>query len=197
MLITLALGIGASTAIFSVINGVLLRPLPYRDGDRLVHVTQPATLAEVKNVGLSPKEVARRSGPRAATLGDVVEYHCMAFTIIGGEEPERVQTGVVSAEFFQALGVRPLLGRVFEPGEDAPGANPVLVLSYKYWQQKLGGDPEGDRPVLHHERPGRIRWSACSPPFRSTRRRTTSTCRSTPAPTGARRRWEGRAQPAG
>jgi predicted permease len=141
VLVTLALGIGASTAIFSVINGVLLRPLPYRDGDRLVHVTQPATLAEVKNVGLSPKEVADLR-TQSTTLGDVVEYHSMAFTIIGGEEPERVQTGVVSAEYFQALGVRPLFGRVFEPGEDAPGANPVLVLSYKYWQQKLGGDPK-------------------------------------------------------
>jgi putative ABC transport system permease protein len=141
VLITLALGIGASTAIFSVINGVLLRPLPYRDGDRVVHVTQPATLAEVKNVGLSPKEVADLQ-TQSTTLGDVVEYHSMAFTIIGGEEPERVVTGVVSAEYFQSLGVRPMLGRVFESGEDLPGASPVLLLSYKYWQQKLGGDPK-------------------------------------------------------
>jgi len=141
VLVTLALGIGASTAIFSVINGVLLRPLPYRDGDRVVHVTQPATLAEVKNVGLSPKEVADLQ-TQSTTLGDVVEYHSMSFTIIGGEEPERVQTGVVSAEYFQSLGVRPLLGRLFEAGEDQPGANPVLLLSYKYWQQKLGGDPK-------------------------------------------------------
>jgi predicted permease len=140
VLVTLALGIGASTAIFSVIYGVLLRPLPYPQGERLVHVTQPAHLSGVKNVGISPMEV-RELGARAATVTDLVEYHSMPFVILGGHEPERVQTGVVSAAFFQTLGVRPLLGRLFEKGEDLPGAPPVLLLSYKYWQTHHGGDP--------------------------------------------------------
>ena len=140
VLVTLALGIGASTAIFSVIYGVLLRPLPYPQGDRLIHLTQPARLAGVKNVGISPVEL-RELRTRATTVGDLVEYHSMPFVILGGEEPERVQTGVVSAEFFQTLGVRPLLGRLFEKGEDRPGAQAVLLLSYKYWQTHLGGDP--------------------------------------------------------
>ncbi len=140
VLVTLALGIGASTAIFSVIHGVLLRPLPYQDGERLVHVTQPARLSGVKNVGLSPIEV-RELRARAATVTEVVEYHSMSFVILGGSDPERVQTGVVSAGFFQTLGVRPLLGRLFEAGEDLPGAPPVLLLSYGYWQKHLGGDP--------------------------------------------------------
>ncbi len=140
VLVTLALGIGASTAIFSVIYGVLLRPLPYPQGDRLVHLTQPARLAGVKNIGISPIELRELRG-RATTVSDLVEYHSMPFVILGGQEPERVQTGVVSAEFFQTLGVRPLLGRLFESGEDRPGAAPVLLLSYKYWQTHLGGDP--------------------------------------------------------
>ncbi|HUM13160.1 MAG TPA: ABC transporter permease [Myxococcaceae bacterium] len=140
VLATLALGIGASTAIFSVIHGVLLSPLPYRNGERLVHVTQPARLAGVKNVGLSPGEVRELRG-RTERVTDLVEYHSMPFVILGGSEPQRVQTGVVSAGFFQTLGVRPLLGRLFQEGEDLPGAPPVLLLSYKYWQKQLGGDP--------------------------------------------------------
>jgi len=140
VLVTLALGIGASTAIFSVIYGVLLRPLPYPQGERLVHLAQPARLSAVKNVGISPIEI-RELRARATTVTDLVEYHAMPFVILGGQEPERVQTGVVSAEFFQTLGVRPLLGRLFEKGEDLPGAPPVLLLSYKYWQAHLGGDP--------------------------------------------------------
>jgi putative ABC transport system permease protein len=140
VLVTLALGIGASTAIFSVIHGVLLRPLPYPNGDRLVHVTQPARLAGVKNVGLSPMET-RELRSRASTVVDLVEYHSMPFVILGGSEPERVQTGVVSAGFFQTLGVKPLLGRLFAEGEDLPGAPAVLLLSYGYWQKHLGGDP--------------------------------------------------------
>ncbi len=140
VLVTLALGIGASTAIFSVIHGVLLRPLPYPNGDRLVHVTQPARLAGVKNVGLSPMET-RELRTRASTVVNLVEYHSMPFVILGGSEPERVQTGVVSAGFFQTLGVKPLLGRLFAEGEDLPGAPAVLLLSYGYWQKHLGGDP--------------------------------------------------------
>ena len=140
VLVTLALGIGASTAIFSVIYGVLLRPLPYPQGERLVHLTQPARLAGVKNVGISPMELRElRTG--ATSVTDLVEYHSMPFVILGGQEPERVQTGVVSAAFFQTLGVRPLLGRLFEKGEDLPGSPAVLLLSYKYWQTHLGGDP--------------------------------------------------------
>src|SRR5262249_3904801 len=140
VLVTLALGIGASTAIFSVIYGVLLRPLPYREGERLVHLTQPARLAGVKNVGISPVEI-RKPRTRATTLTGLVESHSMPFVTLGGPEPERVQTGVVSAGFFQALGVKPLLGRLFEKGEDLPGAPALLLLSYKYWQKHLGGDP--------------------------------------------------------
>jgi putative ABC transport system permease protein len=76
------------------------------------------------------------------TLDAVVEHHTMSFTLLGGAEPERVQTGVVSANFFDVLGVKPLLGRTFVAGDEEPGSDAVLVLSYQYWRESHGGDPE-------------------------------------------------------
>ena len=139
-LVTLALGIGATTAIFSVIDGVLLRPLPYAYGDRLVHVSQPANAGEIPDVGFSPTEVTDYES-QTHSFDAVAEYHTMAFTLLGRDEPLRVQTGVVSAGYFDLLGVKPLLGRTFRAGEDQAGAAPVLVLSYEFWQHALGGDP--------------------------------------------------------
>ncbi len=139
VVITLALGIGANTAVFSVVRGVLLRPLPYARGEEVVALHQSAPRAGVDDLGFSVKEVQDYRG-MSHTLEDVVEYHSMSFTLLGGSEPQRVRTGVVSARFFDLLGVKPLLGRTFRDGEDALGAEPVLVLSHSYWQQKLGGD---------------------------------------------------------
>lgn len=138
--LTLALGIGANTAIFSVIYGVLVRPLPYKDGNQLVIVQQQAPLAHVTNVPFSVKEV-QDYREQNQTLDAVVEHHTMSFTLLGGQEPQRVQTGVVSANFFDVLGVKPLVGRTFVASDEAPGADAVLVLSYQYWRQSHGGDP--------------------------------------------------------
>jgi len=138
--ITLALGIGANTAIFSVIYGVLLRPLPYRDGEQLVVVHQQARLAKVDDMGFSAKEVLDYRDQNK-TMDSVVEHHSMSFILFGREEPERVQTGVVSANFFDVLGVKPILGRTFTPEDEKSGADAVLILSNKYWQQSHGGDP--------------------------------------------------------
>jgi putative ABC transport system permease protein len=110
--LTLGLGIGANTAIFSVIYGVLMRPLPYKDGNQLVIVQQQAPLANVLSVPFSVKEV-QDYREQSQTLDAVVEHHSMSFTLLGGSEPQRVQTGVVSANFFDVLGVKPLLGRTF------------------------------------------------------------------------------------
>jgi hypothetical protein len=137
--VTLGLGIGANTAVFSVVSGVLLRPLPYARGQEVVALHQPAPRADIQDIGFSVKEVADYAG--APSLEDVVEYHSMNFTLLGGREPQRVRTGVVSARFFRVLGVEPVLGRTFRDDEDARGAEPVLVLSHSYWQEKLGGDP--------------------------------------------------------
>jgi predicted permease len=140
-LLTLALGIGANTAIFSMIRGVLLRPLPYREGERLVFLEQPASLAGVQDARFSVSELADYRA-QSRTLEGVVEYHSMPFILLGDGEPSRVQTAVVSANFFDVLGVMPHLGRAFREGEDQPGATPVLMLSYHYWMTQLGGDPE-------------------------------------------------------
>src|SRR5919112_617215 len=115
--ITLALGIGANTAIFSVIYGVLLRPLPYREGERLVVVRQQARLNNVNSLGFSVKEFEDYRDQNK-TMEAMVEHHAMNFILYGREEPERVQTGVVSANFFDVLGVKPLLGRTFEPSDE-------------------------------------------------------------------------------
>jgi predicted permease len=139
--LTLGLGIGANTAIFSVIYGVLMKPLPYRDGNQLVIVQQQAPLAGVNNVPFSVKEI-QDYREQNQTLNDVVEHHTMSFTLLGGQEPQRVQTGVVSANFFDVLGVKPLLGRTFVDADEQHGADAVLVLSYQYWRGSHGGDPD-------------------------------------------------------
>ena len=140
VVLTLALGIGANTAIFSVVYGVLLRPLPYVDGSKLVVLKQQASKANLGNVGFSPKEVFDYRDYNH-TLESVVEYHSMSFLLYGKDSAERVQTGVVSANFFDVLGVKPLLGRTFLPSDDTEKSDAVLVLSHEYWQVHQGGDP--------------------------------------------------------
>src|SRR5215212_9025427 len=138
---TLALGIGANTAIFSVVHGVLMRPLPYHDADRLLLVHQAAPKIGEPSFGFSvPDFTDFRERQRAFSA--MSEYHSMWFILLGRPEPERVQTGVVSDNFFDLLGVKPLLGRAFQEGEDKQGAAPVLLLSYEYWQKSFGGDPD-------------------------------------------------------
>ncbi len=140
ILVTLALGIGANTAIFSLINGVLIQPLPFEGGERLVTLHQPAYGAGVQDAGFSPIEVADYRSS-ASSLEGLVEHHSMWFILLGLDEPQHVRTGVVSADFFDLFGVAALHGRTFLPGEDQPGAEPVLVLSYEYWRRAFQGDP--------------------------------------------------------
>ena len=140
VVLTLALGIGANTAIFSLVYGVLLRPLPYMQGSQLVVLSQQATKANLAHVNFSPQEIFDyRDGTH--TLQSVVEYHSMTFLLLGNNTAERVQTGVVSANFFDVLGVKPLLGRAFVAADENKNADAVLVLSYKYWQTHQNGDP--------------------------------------------------------
>jgi predicted permease len=140
VVVTLALGIGANTAIFSVVHGVLMRPMPYHTPERLVILHQAAPKIGESSFGFSvPDFTDFRAKTRAFSA--MSEYHSMWFILLGRPDPERVQTAVVSDNFFDLLGVKPLLGRTFEPGEDKQGAAPVLVLSYKYWQKSFGGDP--------------------------------------------------------
>ncbi len=120
---------------------MLLQSLPYGGGERLVRLRQDAPSANVSDTGFAPLDVADYRAETRSFEG-LAEYHSMYFVLLGGKEPERVQTGVVSAGFFDVLGVRPILGRTFRTGEDAHGAAPVLVLSYAYWMRSFGGDPK-------------------------------------------------------
>jgi putative ABC transport system permease protein len=140
VLLTLALGIGANTAIFSVVHAVLLRPLPYANGGRLIEVRQQAPKIGVASAGVSVKEI-NEYRTQTDALDAIVEYHQMSFNMLGRGEASRVQTGVVSANFFDVLGVTPLLGRTFRDDDDSKNAPAVLILSYAYWQHALGGDP--------------------------------------------------------
>jgi len=137
---TLALGIGANTAIFSLVYGVLLRPLPYRNGGTLVVLHQQNTKAATPDVPFSVKELADYR-EQSHTLQGIVEHHTMSFLLSDSRGAERVQTAVVSGNFFDVLGVKPLLGRTFVDADDRMGAAPVIVLSYPYWRDHRGGDP--------------------------------------------------------
>lgn len=141
VILTLALGIGANTAIFSVVDGVLMRPLPYHAPARLVILHQAAPKIGEDSFGFSVPDFTDFRG-RTQAFTALSEYHSMWFILLGRAEPERVQTGVVSDNFFDLLGVKPLLGRTFRPGEDKQGAAPVLILSYNFWQKSFGGDPK-------------------------------------------------------
>jgi putative ABC transport system permease protein len=139
-IIVLGLGIGANTAIFSVVNAVLLKPLPFEHGERLLTLSQ-RTVPGGDGVGRSsvPELIDYRAQNR--TMDGIVEYHNMQFILLGRSEPERVETGVVSWNFFDVFGVKPLVGRMFEPADEIHGAPAVLLLSYEYWLRSFGGDP--------------------------------------------------------
>jgi predicted permease len=137
---TMALGIGANTAIFSVVNGVLLRPLPYADPDRLVVLQQNQPSIGNVNMGFSALELDDYRA-QSTTLRGIAEFHEMWFILLGGTEPQRVSTGVVSSNFFGLLGVRPILGRDFVSSDEKHDAPAVLVLSHDYWQHAFNGDP--------------------------------------------------------
>ena len=138
-IVTLGLGIGANTAIFTVIDGVLLRPLPYAQEGRVVHVVQTEQRSGENDLGLSVQEYFDYRS-QTHSFSDFAEYHSMLFTLLGTKTPERVVTGVVSSNFFNVLGVKPLLGRLFVPSDESRNAPPVLVLSYAYWMKEFGGD---------------------------------------------------------
>src|SRR4051812_26666149 len=141
VILTLGLGIGANTAIFSVVHGVLMRPLPYKAQERLMILHQAAPKIGAESFGFSvPDFTDFREKTRAFSA--LSEYHSMWFILLGRPEPERVQTGVVSDNFFETLGVKPFLGRTFLPGEDKQGAAPVLLLSYSFWQKSFASDPK-------------------------------------------------------
>jgi len=154
VIVTMALGIGANTAIFSVINAVVLQPLPYSRGEDLVLLRQART--GVENTGFSILDIDDIKSLTTA-LDSAVEYHNMYFILLGGTEPERVATGVVSWDYFDTLGLSPALGRTFRAGDDAHDAPATLVLSHEYWQRAFAGSRDViGRVVEMNDRPHTI-----------------------------------------
>ena len=140
VILTLALGIGANTAMFTLLRGTLLRPLPNRQGERLVYLRQSAKGAGQDNVGFSvPEIIDYRSATK--TLASVAEYSSMTFTMIEKDEPVHIQAGIVSGNYFEVMGLAPALGRLTSAQDDGPAAAPIAVLSHAFWMQHFGGDP--------------------------------------------------------
>ncbi len=137
--ITLALGIGANTAIFSLVNSILLRPLPFREPDRVVRMVQASPKLGLPTWGVSQADFAAYRDQNRS-FETVAIYSNTATNLTGEGEPERLPVASVTADFFKVFGVNPLLGRTFVEGEDAPGKNVVCVISYAFWQRRFGGD---------------------------------------------------------
>ncbi len=136
--LTLALGIGANTALFSVVNGVLLRPLPYPRPNELVVISEKTASFERSSISY-PNFLDWQRG--TSTFAAMAAYRSDDFSITGSGESERVRVGMVSANFFSILGVSPIRGRVFTPEEDRLGTTPVVLITAGLWQRKFGSDP--------------------------------------------------------
>jgi putative ABC transport system permease protein len=140
-LLTLSLGIGANAAIFSVVNAVLLRPLPFAEPHRLV-----AFWGSAPEMGLSkvnyPDAFYVYYRTRSRALTKIAAYNAFSATLTGSGEPERLRGTGVTADFFPLLGIGPQAGRTFRPEEEAPARNQVVVLSHGLWQRRFGSDPE-------------------------------------------------------
>jgi len=138
VVLTLALGIGANTAIFSVVNSVLLAPLPYPGASRLISVYQKTADGNY-NVFSTPNFLAWRDQVRSFEQFGAVRP--AAFNLSGGDRPERIIGANVSVGMLRLLGVNPILGRMFLDEEDQPGGQRVVILSFGFWQRRFGGDP--------------------------------------------------------
>src|SRR5262245_3871495 len=140
--LTLSCGIGANTAIFTVVDAALLRGLPYRDSEKLVQVWETRRMGEIKQLDASYPDYLDWGQP-----SEVVEGICgytgwdSSFTLTGRADPERIEGARVTASFFSVLGVAPVLGRTFLPDEDRPQAERSVILSYGLWQRRFGADP--------------------------------------------------------
>ena len=139
VVVTLALGIGANAAIFSVVRGVLLRPLVNRGEDRLIYIRQSAPGIS-RNLTFSVPEI-RDFGSRTSTISAFGEFSTVDFTMIGFGEPRVVQAGVVNGAFFDVMGLRPVLGRLIDTSDDGLNAPGVAVLTHRFWTTSLNSDP--------------------------------------------------------
>src|SRR6266850_3481376 len=137
--LTLALGIGANTALFTIVNAVILAPLPFRNPDQLVRVTVDFTRQNARDIGLSVPELfdLRASG----VFSEIAGSWPINANLTETDEPERVETALVDANYFAMLGITAAVGRVFGPSDAQPGIAEVAVISDALWQRRFGGDP--------------------------------------------------------
>jgi putative ABC transport system permease protein len=140
VVLTLALGIGANAAIFTLVRGVLLRPLVNRDESRLIYIRQSAPGIGTDNVAFSVPEIQdlRASVKTLTAFGD---FSTIGFTMIGLGEPREVRAGVVGGSYFDVMGLHPVLGRLLDMRDDGPNAAGAAVLTYRFWKTTLNGDP--------------------------------------------------------
>jgi len=138
--LTLALGIGANAAIFSVVRAVLLRPLANRDEDRLLYVRQSAPGIGNQNAAFSVPEIADM-GAGLKTIQELGTFSEIDFTLVGLGTPREIPAGVVDGNYFEVMGLRPVLGRLLTRSDDGPSAQGAVVLTYKFWRESLHSDP--------------------------------------------------------
>ncbi|MGA2810789.1 MAG: ADOP family duplicated permease [Candidatus Acidiferrum sp.] len=139
--LTLALGIGANAAIFTLVRGVLLKPLVNRDENRLVYIRQSAPSIGDDNTTFSVPEV-KDIEASVHSVSEFGDFSTMSFTMIGLGEPRGVQGGVVGGSYFEVMGLRPVLGRLIGPQDDGPNAAGVIVLTYRFWSTVFKKDPD-------------------------------------------------------
>src|SRR6202171_1604123 len=154
VVLTLALGIGANAAIFSLVRGVLLRPLVNHDEDRLIYICQSAPGIGVENANFSVPEIQDlRAGIK--TLSEFGDFSTIGFTVVGLGDPREVRAGVVGGSYFEVMGLHPVVGRLLDMHDDGPNAAGAAVLTYRFWSTTLKSDPSvigkqirlGDRPA--------------------------------------------------
>src|SRR5437016_3343245 len=138
--ITLALGIGANAAIFTVVRGVLLRPLANRDEARLLYIRQSASGLGSDNTTFSVPEI-KDIGSGLKTITELGTFSESNFTVVGLGEPREIRAGVVDGNYFGVMGLRPVLGRLLNSGDDGPNAAGAMVLTYRFWTTSLHSDP--------------------------------------------------------
>ncbi|MGP0070382.1 MAG: ABC transporter permease [Bryobacteraceae bacterium] len=140
VIVTLALGIGANAAIFTLVRGVLLRPLVNRDEDRLIYIRQSALGSGIDNTTFSVPEIQDLRS-RVKTISAFGDFSQIGFTMIGLGEPREVRAGVVGGSYFSVMGLRPVLGRLLDMHDDGPAAAGAMVLTYRFWTTDLKSDP--------------------------------------------------------
>ena len=148
VVITLALGIGANAAIFTLVRGVLIKPLVNRDEDRLIYIRQSAPGIGTENVTWSIPEIHDLKA-RVKTLSEFGDFSTIAFTMIGLGEPREVNGGVVNGSYFSVMGLRPVLGRLIGPEDDGAKAPSVVVLTYRFWSSAFNRDPSVIGKTVH------------------------------------------------